>query len=69
MPSTRIGGVNGIKVISTSRAQAGGTLRALSDTSVVNPADGYLLVYNGTTQLWTAQSSLGDNTEIDGGSF
>ena len=69
MPSTRVGGVNGIKVVSTSRAQAGGTLRALSDTSVVNPADGYLLVYNASTDLWTSQSGLGDNTVIDGGTF
>lgn len=69
MAGVRFGGVNGIKVVSTSRAESGGTLRSLTDTSVVNPADGYLLVYNGATQLWTSQATLGANTDLDGGSF
>lgn len=69
MASVRVGGVNGIKVVSTSRAQAGGTLRSLTDTSVSNLGDGYLLVYNESTGLWTSQSTLGTGTDVDGGSF
>ena len=69
MPSVRVGGVNGIKVVTTSRAQAGGTLAALSDTSVANLANGYILVYNSSTGLWTSQSNLNENFDVDGGSF
>lgn len=69
MASTRIGGVNGIKVVSTSRAESGGTLKSLTDTQVVNPESGYVLVYDAVQQVWVAQQSLGDNTELDGGSF
>ena len=65
----RVGGTNVIKVTSTSRAEAGGTLSALTDTSIVSPSDGYLLVYQGSTGLWVAQSTLGENTDIDGGTF
>jgi hypothetical protein len=65
----RVGGTSAIKVSSTSRAEAGGTLSALSDTSIASPVDGHLLVYNGTTGLWTSQSTLGANTDIDGGTF
>lgn len=64
-----VGGVNAVKVTSTSRAAAGGTLRALSDTSVSNVADGNILVYDAITELWTAQANLGDDTVIDGGTF
>lgn len=69
MASTRIGGVNGIKVVSTSRAESGGTLKSLTDTQVVNPETGYVLVYDAVQQLWVAQASLGNDTEVDGGSF
>tara|TARA_R100000008_G_C3587797_1_gene174095 strand:+ start:23955 stop:24173 length:219 start_codon:yes stop_codon:yes gene_type:complete len=65
----RGGGVNAIKVAATSRAEAGGTFRSLSDTDVSNLGDGYLAVYNVTTGKWTSQVNLGDNTEIDGGTF
>jgi len=65
----RVGGTNAIKVTSTSRAEAGGTLRALTDTSITSPVDGYILVYQGSTGLWVAQSTLGANTDIDGGTF
>ena len=65
----RVGGTSAIKVTSTSRAEAGGTLRALTDTSIVSPQDGYILVYNGATGLWVGQSTLGANTDIDGGTF
>lgn len=63
----RVAGVNAVKVASTSRAEAGGTIAALSDTSVSSPQNGHLLVYNGV--LWVSQSQLGDNTDIDGGTF
>jgi hypothetical protein len=69
MASTRVGGVNGIKVVSTSRAEAGGTLRSLTDTQVVNPQTDYVLVYNAASGLWVAQATLGTGTEVDGGTF
>lgn len=69
MPSVRVGGINGIKVVTTSRAQAGGTLASLTDTQVANLADGYLLVYNANTGLWTSQSNLAEDFDVDGGQF
>lgn len=69
MANTRIGGVNGIKVIATSRAEAGGTLKSLVDTQVISPETGYVLVYDATQELWISQAGLGANTIVDGGSF
>ncbi|WLW38047.1 hypothetical protein [Synechococcus phage S-8S56] len=65
----RGGGVNAIKVAATSRAEAGGTFRSLTDTDVSNLGDGYLAVYKSLTGKWTSQSTLPDNFEIDGGTF
>ena len=65
----RVGGVSAVRVASTSRAESGGTLAALSDTSISGPADGYLLVYNGASNVWVGQAELGTNTVIDGGTF
>jgi len=65
----RVGGVNTVKVTSTSRAEAGGTLRSLTDTDVSSVSDGYVLVYNASLGLWVSQGSLGTGTDIDGGAF
>ena len=66
----RGGGVNAIKVVTTSRAEVGGTFRSLTDTDVSNLGDGfYLAVYKSLTGKWTSQSTLPDNFEIDGGTF
>lgn len=69
MPTFRGGGVNAIKVVTTSRAESGGTLRSLTDTNVSNLANGYILVYNSASEAWVSQSSLGENFDVDGGSF
>jgi hypothetical protein len=69
MPTFRGGGVNAIKVVTTSRAESGGTLRSLTDTNVSSLANGYILVYNSTTEAWTSQSTLADTFDVDGGSF
>jgi len=69
MASTRIGGVNGIKVIATSRAESGGTLKSLTDTQVTDPQTDYVLVYNAVSGLWVAQEGLGTGSVVDGGSF
>jgi len=69
MAGVRFGGVNGIKVVSTSRAESGGTLKSLTDTSVVNPQTGHILVYNATTGFWVSQATLNAGTDLDGGSF
>lgn len=69
MPTFRSGGVNAIKVVSTSRAEAGGTLRSLTDTDVSNLGNEYLLVYKSATGAWTSQSQLPTTIEIDGGTF
>ncbi|AOV60224.1 hypothetical protein S820908_076 [Synechococcus phage S-CAM9] len=69
MSGVRVAGVNGIKVVTTSRAQAGGSLASLTDTNVSNLANGYILVYDSVTALWTSQSTLPDNIDLDGGAF
>jgi len=69
MAGVRFGGVNGIKVVSTSRAESGGTLKSLTDTSVINPQTGDILVYNATTGFWVSQATLNPGTDLDGGSF
>jgi len=65
----RVGGVNAVKITSTSRAEAGGTLRSLTDTDVSNLGQDYLLVYNSALGVWISQAKLGDTTDIDGGAF
>ena len=64
-----VAGVQGVKIVSTSRAQSGGSLRSLSDTNLTSLGDDYLLVYDANDQVWKSQSNLGDNTVIDGGTF
>lgn len=64
-----IPGGQGIKVVSTSRAEAGGTLAALSDTDVGDLDNGYILVYNEAETKWKSQSNLPEDLDIDGGAF
>jgi hypothetical protein len=65
----RVPGGQGVKVVSTSRAESGGTLAALADTDVGDLDNGYILVYNESETKWKSQSNLPDELDIDGGAF
>jgi len=65
----RVPGGQGVKVVSTSRAESGGTLAALADTDVGDLDNGYILVYNEAETKWKSQSKLPEGLDIDGGAF
>ncbi len=69
----RVGTENTIKAIPTVSSTAASSLNALNDVDISNLGDGYVLVYDGTTQKWTATNTLtpGEDQDliINGGNF
>tara|TARA_R100000234_G_C4846238_1_gene113241 strand:+ start:106 stop:333 length:228 start_codon:yes stop_codon:yes gene_type:complete len=69
----RVGQQNAIKVTSSLAGNTAGRIGELSDVEASNPQNGMVLVYNSTTQKWTATLELTpgatQNLDINGGSF
>ena len=69
----RVGQQNAVKVVSSLAGNVSGTLAGLSDVNITNPQNGMVLVYDASTNKFTATLELTpgatQNLDINGGSF
>ena len=69
----RVGQQNATKVVSSLAGNVSGSLAGLSDTDILNPQNGMVLVFNSSTQKFEATLQLTpgtvQNLDINGGNF
>ena len=69
----RVGQQNATKVVSSLAGNVSGSLAGLSDTTINNPQNGMVLVFNSATQKFEATLQLTpgsvQNLDLNGGNF
>tara|TARA_B100000965_G_scaffold190967_1_gene159414 strand:+ start:31210 stop:31437 length:228 start_codon:yes stop_codon:yes gene_type:complete len=69
----RVGQQNATRVVSSLAGNVSGSLAGLSDTDILNPQNGMVLVFNSSTQKFEATLQLTpgtvQNLDINGGNF